>query len=370
MANDLFEAQLSAERRRRAQDEGEAQIRAHMRDVDYTIREYPIEVLVPKYLKGAEDGTNEIFVPDYQRSFVWSEKQQSRFIESVMIGLPVPYLFVADVGAEEEELSGRLEIVDGTQRIRTLTAYLTNKLRLEQLTKLDALNGTTIDDLLPSRRRRFLRTTIRLIELTEKADEEMRRDMFDRINSGGEPLNPMEVRRGVLKGTFLTFISHLADDPTLREIAPLSPSSIKRRDYDELVVRFFAYTEAYDDFRRSVIEFVDDYIASKADFDASRDGPPMKREWSNMLRFVADNFRYGFRKSKTNTRIPRVRFEAIAVGTALALRERPDLQGDPIEIEKWAYGEEFTRLVTSDGANSRPRITARIEFVRDHLLNP
>ncbi|MFA6112449.1 MAG: DUF262 domain-containing protein [Sphingomonas sp.] len=368
MSTDLFQDQLDSERRRRAQEEGEEQIRAHMRDVDYTIREYPIEVLVPKYLIGAEDGTNEIFVPDYQRSFVWSVKQQSRFIESVMIGLPVPYLFVADVGSEDEELSGRLEIVDGTQRIRTLAAYLTNELQLEKLTKLDALNGTKLDDLLPSRRRRFLRTTIRLIELTEKADEEMRRDMFDRINSGGEPLNPMEVRRGVLKGTFLSFVSELANDPKLREIAPLSPSSIKRRDYDELVVRFFAYTEAYDDFKRSVIDFVDEYIASKASFDLTRDGPSMRYEWRNMLRFVADNFQHGFRKSSTNTRIPRVRFEAIAVGTALALRERPDLNVSPAEVADWAYGNEFTKLVTSDGANSRPRITARIEFVRDHLL--
>ncbi|MFL0670490.1 MAG: DUF262 domain-containing protein [Erythrobacter sp.] len=365
---DLFEEQLAAERRLRAQEQGEEQIRAHMRDVDYSIREYPIEVLVPKYLVGAETGTNEIFVPDYQRSFVWSTKQQSRFIESVLIGLPIPYLFVADVGSEDEDLSGRLEIVDGTQRIRTLAAYVSNQLVLEKLTKLDALNGTKLDDLLPSRRRRFLRTTIRLIELTEKADEEMRRDMFDRINSGGEPLNPMEVRRGVLKGSFLSFISELADDPRLREIAPLSNASIKRRDYDELVVRFFAYTEAYDDFKRSVIEFVDEYIASKAEFRKEIDGPAMTAEWHRVLSFVSENFKFGFKKSKNNMRVPRVRFEAIAVGTALALRKRPDLKADPHEIEKWAYGDEFTALVTSDGANSRPRISARIEYVRDRLL--
>ncbi|WP_294197302.1 DUF262 domain-containing protein [uncultured Sphingomonas sp.] len=365
---DLFAAQQASERRDRAQGVGEEQIRTHMRDVDYSIREYPIEVLVAKYLQGAEDGKNEIFVPDYQRSFVWSPKQQSRFIESVLIGLPVPYLFVADVGAEDEELSGRLEIVDGTQRIRTLTAYLTNDLQLLELTKLTALNGTTLEDLLPSRRRRFLRTTIRLIELTEKADEEMRRDMFDRINSGGEPLNPMEVRRGTLKGSFLKFVAELADDPKLREIAPLSASSIKRRDYDELVVRFFAYTERYDDFRRSVIGFVDDYIASKADFDIARDGPAMREEWQKMLRFVQASFQHGFRKSLTNQRVPRVRFEAIAVGTALALRQKPHLQPDPVKVGEWAYGEQFTKLVTSDGANSRPRITARIEYVRDHLL--
>ncbi|WP_294302455.1 DUF262 domain-containing protein [uncultured Sphingomonas sp.] len=365
---DLFEEELAAERRRRAQSLGEDQIRAHMRDVDYSIREYPIEVLVPMYLDGAEEGTNEIFIPDYQRSFVWGLKQQSRFIESAMIGLPIPYLFVADVGNENEELSGRLEIVDGTQRIRTLAAYLTGQLRLEQLTKLTELNGTVIDDLLPSRYRRFRRTTIRLIELTERADEEMRRDMFDRINSGGEPLNPMEVRRGVLKGEFLGFVAGLAADQRLREIAPLSAASVKRRDYDELVVRFFAYTERYNEFERSVIDFIDEYISSKSEFDAGRDGPPMAAEWYRMLDFVETNFQYGFKKALRNTRIPRVRFEAISVGVALALRAQPDLQVDPARVAEWAYGPEFTKLVTSDGANSRPRIAARIEFVRNQLL--
>lgn len=354
--------------RRADQAKGEEQIRGHMRDVDYSIREYPIEVLVPKYLVGSDNGTNEIFVPDYQRSFVWSSRQQSRFIESVIIGLPIPYLFVADVGSVDEELSGRLEIVDGTQRIRTLSAYVSNELRLEGLTKLTALNGTFLSDLLPSRQRRFLRTTIRLIELTEKADEETRRDMFDRINSGGEPLNPMEVRRGVLKGSFLGFVSKLADTPVLRDLAPLSESSVKRRDYDELVVRFFAYTDRYNDFERSVIEFIDEYIDSKQNFDEDKDGTVLKAEWDRMLNFVQKHFKYGFRKSATNNRTPRVRFEAISVGVALAFRENPSLSTTPDEVSAWAYGEEFNRLVTSDGANSRPRIAARIEYVRDHLL--
>jgi uncharacterized protein with ParB-like and HNH nuclease domain len=57
----------------------------------YAIREYPIEVLVDKYLVNEDTNENEIFIPDYQRDFIWSVKQQSRFIESVMIGLPIPY---------------------------------------------------------------------------------------------------------------------------------------------------------------------------------------------------------------------------------------------------------------------------------------
>jgi hypothetical protein len=362
-------SQLSLDPVRQAdQERAEQQIREQARDVDYAIREYPIEVLVSKYLDGEETGENEIFIPDYQRHFVWDLLRQSRFIESVMIGLPIPYLFVADVRSDEEELSGRLEIVDGTQRIRTLAAYLTDNLRLGQLEKLPLLNGTAFSDLLPSRQRRFRRVTIRLIELTEHADEETRRDMFDRINSGGERLRPMETRRGVREGPFLHFVEELARDQRFRRLAPLSPASIKRRDYDELVVRFFAYADNYNNFERSVIDFVNEYIDSQEGFDPATDGARMRAEWDRVMEFVEQNFSYGFRKGPNNNRTPRVRFEAIAVGTALALRENPGLSPNPREITSWAYGSEFNNLVASDGANSRPRLVARIEYVRDKLL--
>jgi hypothetical protein len=346
----------------------EEQIRKNARIVDYDIREYPIEVLVSKYLDGAETSTNEIFVPDYQRNFIWSLERQSRFIESVLVGLPIPYLFVADVGSDDEELAGRLEIVDGTQRIRTLAAFIHDQLELRKLEKLPLLVGLKFSDLLPSRQRRFRRTTIRLIELTEFADEETRRDMFDRINSGGEQLNPMETRRGVRQGPFLKLVESLSLDPRFRNLAPLSAPSVKRRDYDELVVRFFAYADRYEDFERSVIEFINDYIDEQQSAFTDAVDVAMRDEWNRMLDFVQKNFRYGFRKNATNTRTPRVRFEAIAVGVALALRQDPNIATSIDEVSKWAYGEEFNSLVSSDGANSRPRIRDRIEFVRDRLL--
>ncbi|MPZ37062.1 MAG: DUF262 domain-containing protein [Rhizobiales bacterium] len=66
------------------------------------------------------------YVPDYQRELVWYEKNQSRFIESMLIGLPIPFLFVADVSDSEDPANARrLEIVDGVQRIRTLGRFLT-----------------------------------------------------------------------------------------------------------------------------------------------------------------------------------------------------------------------------------------------------
>lgn len=96
----------------------EEQIRAEQKDVDFETKEFTVELLVNKYHSGLEDDTNELFVPDYQRDFVWSEKRQSRLIESLILGFPIPYIFTADVLSEDPDLDGRIEIVDGSQRVR------------------------------------------------------------------------------------------------------------------------------------------------------------------------------------------------------------------------------------------------------------
>lgn len=96
----------------------ETQIAELQKITDYEIREWPIEVLVEKFTSGRETDTSEIFIPDYQREMVWSAKQQSRFIESILIRLPVPFIFAADVGSGDR--AGTLEIIDGSQRLRTL----------------------------------------------------------------------------------------------------------------------------------------------------------------------------------------------------------------------------------------------------------
>ena len=139
----------------------EDQIVSHHKTIDYDTREYPVEVLVQKYLTRLDEDDNELFVPDYQREHTWSDDHQSKFIESVLIGLPIPYLFVADVPGKE----GRLEIVDGSQRIRTLASFVENKLKLNGLKKLTNLNSFTFADLPISRQRRFNRHTLRMIEL-------------------------------------------------------------------------------------------------------------------------------------------------------------------------------------------------------------
>lgn len=344
--------------------EAENQIEEHRKVVDYNIIEYPIEVIVAKYRGDSDAGAGEetkpeFYIPDYQREHTWDDKRKSKFIESVLIGLPIPFLFLAEV--EDEE--GRLEIVDGSQRIRTLTEFVSGKLVINELEKLPLLNGFTYDQLPLARQRKFNRTTIRIIALSDEADEETRRDLFERINTGSDPLRDMEQRRGIMRGPFISFIEKCAAHPLLEKLAPLSKSYVKRREREEFALRFFAYVERYLEFDKSVKEFLDQYVRDK---NPNFDEASMWAEYDRMLQFVDRFFTgKGFRRRNYRT-AKRVRYEAISVGVALALRLNPDLVPPP--TEEWSEGEKFRELTTSDSSNSKPRVKLRIEYVRDHLL--
>lgn len=351
----------------------EQEIVKNIRDVRYIVREYPAEVVVQKYLKGREEDKNEIYVPDYQRELVWSEKNQARFIESMLIGLPIPFLFVADVSDSEDPANaGRLEIVDGVQRIRTLARFLTGDLVLNGLERLPQLEGFRFADLHPSRQRRFRRATLRLIELTEGITEDVRRDMFDRINTGAVGLEAVEVRRGMQPGPFLELTTELSGGPLLKTLAPISPGLQKRFEYEELVTRFFAFMDRYKTYGlgpegKVVKNFLLSYVqdANEA-LKANPDGAEaMKADWKQMLAFVHRYFPDGFKKTGPGRKVPRVRFEAIAVGVGLALKTNPTLV--PINID-WLDSAEFKEWTTSDASNNRANLIGRVEFVRDKLL--
>ena len=88
-------------------------------------------------------------------------------------------------------------------------------------------------------------------------------------------------------------------------------------------------------------------------------------EFNNVLQFVEKNFPYGFAKTKTSKITPRVRFEAISVGVALALRERPNLTVPNVD---WLKSDKFKDLTTSDASNNQGKLKERVEYVRDQLL--
>ena len=331
----------------------ETQLIETQQSVDYDVKEFTVGYLVQQFIQ------KDIYIPVYQREFVWDKKRQSKFIESVLLGLPIPYLFAAEVDGEHE---GRLEIIDGAQRIQSLVEFHTNALELQDLEKLDLLNGFKYQDLPPTQRRRFDNRSIRMIAVSIKTASDVRFEIFERLNTGSVVANPAEVRKGAFAGPLQHLVEELSELELFKALCPISESNRKRGEARELVLRFFAYAERYLLFRHSVKGFLDDYMHDKK---TSFNGEAMRTVFLRMLKFVETHFTHGFAKGDTSKSTPRVRFEAIAVGVHLALEQRPNLKNPSMD---WLDSEEFKRLTTSDASNSGPKLRARIEFVRDSLL--
>ncbi|MDV2963861.1 DUF262 domain-containing protein [Shewanella algae] len=344
------------------QQEAEEQLEERQKIADYDIREYPVEVLVDKFTDSSGNDEADFFIPDYQRELVWDDKRQSRFIESILMNLPIPYIFIAEVKGGEND--GRAEIVDGAQRMRTLQRFMLDQLQLVDLKQLTKMNGFRFSNLSQGRQRRVKRKTIRLIELTHNMDEEARREMFDRLNTGGMILKPMEQMMGTNDGEFVNFIKKLAYNPLFLELCPISNTKKIRREREEFILRFFAYLDNYMAFEHRVDEFLNDYLKSMNEngFDAAL----YENTFQEMLLFIKKTFQYGFRKNASNKSVPRIRFECMAVGAALALKENPKLCPSSVE---WLYSKEFGYLTRSDASNSRVKVRNRIHFVRDHFLD-
>lgn len=330
----------------------EAQVKARQQDVKYDLRDFTVDYLVRAF------GDDLFFIPEYQREFIWPERTKSRFIESVVLGLPIPMLFVADLA------DGRLEIVDGAQRIQTLEQFVANDLVLTDAPLIPALEGFKFNDLPVPQQRKFLTRALRIVVLEDGTTESIRQELFHRINTQSVRARGSEVRRGSYSGPFIDFVKQKATSPLFLELCPISPIMLKRRENEELVTRFFCYSDQYKSFKHDVERFVGSFVEShRDDFDREKYG----LEFDRMLAFVARYFPAGFAKTKTAKSTPRVRFEAISVGVNLALRVNPELAPDSLPFE-WVSSDEFAALTTTHASNSGPRLRARIEYVRDKLL--
>ncbi|MFA0480169.1 DUF262 domain-containing protein [Vibrio splendidus] len=176
------------------------------------------------------------YIPDYQREFVWAEDRQSKFIESVIMGLPIPFLF----GVQDPK--GNTEILDGAQRMNTLRNFALDRLVLKDLTRLDLLNGLKFSDLPASQQLRFNDRSMRMVILPESVTKQSRLDMFERINTGSEDLKKAEIRKGSFSGPFYDFVCSLATDEQFNRLCPVSHKSALRGEREELILRFFAYS--------------------------------------------------------------------------------------------------------------------------------
>ncbi len=339
-------------------DAAEAQIVEQSKRIEFYLTEYSVELLASKMHSG------EFQIPAYQREDTWEPARKSRFIESLLMGLPIPFLFFW-----ESPETGKLEIVDGSQRLRTIEQYVLGDLALGELDKLSLLEGLRFRDLPESRQRKIKNRSIRGIVLNEHADEQARFDLFDRINTGSKVANNAEVRRGALVGPFLELVIELAKERSFIELAPVAEAQNNLREREELVTRFFAYGDGLEGYQDRVSEFLFAYARrmNKIFHENPSAASSYRKRFTDTMTFVARVFPFGFRRTSRGKATPRARFEAIAIGSYLALQQRPELASQEIQVD-WLTSQDFREVTGSDGANAIGRLRNRLYFVRDHLL--
>lgn len=337
----------------------EEQIVEQSKRIEFYLTEFSVELLASKMKNG------DFEVPDYQREDTWEDWRKSRFIESLLMGLPIPFLFFW-----ESPATGKLEIVDGSQRLRTIEAFLLGDFALGNLDEMTLLSGFRFKDFPESRQRKIKNRSIRGIVLNEHADEQARFDLFERINTGSKIANKAEVRRGALGGLFQKLVISLAQESLFVNLAPVSDKQLKEREREELVTRFFAYSDGLEGYRDRPSGFLFDYTKKmNAHFkEHPEEVDVYQQRFKNVIEFVSRNFPWGFRKSAKGKVTYRSRFEAIAIGSYLALQQRPEIANQSIEVEEWLNSKDFTKVTGADGANAIGRLRGRINFVRDRLL--
>ena len=183
--------------------------------------------------------------PDFQRhANIWTDKAKSRLIESILIRIPLP-AFYMDATDDDKWL-----VIDGLQRLSTLKKFAIDKtLRLTGLEFLKEIDGHTYDEL-PRHYQRRIDETLLTVYLIEKGTPpEVKFNIFRRINTGGEPLSPQELRHALNPGKATKFLAKLANNEKFKQLTKLSYKRTQRMEDQEFVLGFVAFTlTPYDDY--------------------------------------------------------------------------------------------------------------------------
>lgn len=172
--------------------------------------------------------------PDFQRGLVWKLKQKSELIESILMGIPLPLIYV------KEDEKGVYVIVDGKQRLNTLFSFINNEFALEKLTILKDKNGFRFEDLTPLEQNKIEDCSLTLHVIKPPTSDRVTFDLFDRVNRGGTRLNNQEMRNALYQGNATKLITRLAKQEVFVEATEHSiPANHMKDRY--LVLRFTAF---------------------------------------------------------------------------------------------------------------------------------
>ena len=221
----------------------------------FTINSYGADYTVDSLVKRMRAGAFK--VPDFQRKFVWSAKHSSKFIESLLMGLPVPGVFLYKEAGTNEHL-----VIDGQQRLRTLQAFYDGVFG-EKVFRLigvrDPWLGKTYNELDTSDQLKLDDSVVHATVFQQDQPQDVLDSIyfvFERINTGGIRLSPQEIRNCVNLGPLIKLAKSLNSDPSWREV--FGPQNNRAKD-EELIVRFLALYVDGSEYYRPMVKFLNDF---------------------------------------------------------------------------------------------------------------
>lgn len=188
--------------------------------------------------------------PEYQRDYVYTDKQASKLVESVLMGIPIPTIYLC---VEEDNT---YSVIDGQQRITSLVRYLKNDFALNGLQELNELNGKCYKDLSKDIQKKLKSSSLSTISLLKQSTD-LKYEIFARLNQGAVKLNPQELRNCIYRGTFNKMLDDIA--ATNPHLHNLFHDDNNRKSYQERILRFFALRN-YQDYQSSMLKTMNSYM--------------------------------------------------------------------------------------------------------------
>ncbi|WP_270842233.1 DUF262 domain-containing protein [Mitsuokella multacida] len=332
-----------------------------------------------------------IIDPDYQRLFRWSVGQQSRFIETLLLEMPVPPIFVI----EKEE--GIYELIDGLQRISTYLHFRGEHpdyenpdyndvkakfLRLAECDICTHLNGLTYKDIPKTLEIRLKRSFIRVEVLRKESDSRLRYHMFKRLNTGGSKLSDQEIRNctiRLLSPDFNNFLIKCSQNNSFKScISNISQEKIDQKYDQELVLRFFAMKNMRDKYLHDVSGFLTEcmeYFSIKSNkFDYIKEENIFQKTFKILFITLRERAFSPSTKTKKylSSKFAIYHYEAFSLSIAKYVDKLDNLNQNHIKklhdlLESIKFDDEFINMTTGGGKNYAGPLDARLQFVDERI---
>jgi Protein of unknown function DUF262 len=324
--------------------------------------------------------------PEYQRLFRWSEGKQSRFIETLLLEMPIPPIYVIEIE------DGVYELIDGLQRISSYLHFrgehpdrlnddgTYHKLTLTECDVAQELNEYTFDSLPTALQIKLKRNFVRVEVIRKESDSRLRYYVFKRLNTGGELLSEQEIRNctiRLLDNTFNNFIIEEAGNSDFREcISSISEERAEQKGDQELVLRFFAFKNNRQNYMHDVGDFMTEYMEAVSDpakrdftFDYPTERLTFEKTFKILNRTLAASAFAGTNIQGTLvTRFLSYHYEAFTLGLQPHLNKIDPYNDIAItklrEVLLSIKKDPTFRNITTGGGKNYPKpLQQRIEFV-------